>query len=73
MFIERSYAERETLSERDLDRLRASLVDQVQRYEHAIRGYSPEKLEQYGKPFLAGLLQKVADVDATIAARASGR
>jgi hypothetical protein len=72
MFVERSYAERESLSDRDLDRLRASLVDQVQRYEDAIRGYPPEKMEKYGKPFLAGLLQKVADVDATIAARESG-
>lgn len=72
MFIERSYADRERLSDRDLDRLHASLVDQVQRYEDAIRGYSPEKKEKYGKPFLADLLQKVADVDATIAARGGG-
>ena len=72
MFIERSYAERESLSDRDLDRLRTSLIYQVQRYEDAIRGYSPEKMEKYGKPFLAGLLQKVADVDATITARGSG-
>jgi len=48
------------------------LVDQVKRYEDAIRGYSPEKMEKHGKPFLAGLLEKVADVDATIAARGSG-
>lgn len=72
MFTERSYAERESLSDRDLDRLRTSLVDQVKRYEDAIRGYSPEKMEKHGKPFLAGLLEKVADVDATIAARGSG-
>ena len=72
MFIERAYAERESLSDRDLERLRASLVDQVQRYEDAIRGYSPEKMEKYGRPFLARLRQKVADVDATISARESG-
>lgn len=72
MFIERSYAERESLSDRDLERLRTSLVDQVQRYEDAIRGYSPDKMEKYGQPFLAGLRQKVADVDATIAARENG-
>jgi len=69
MFIERAYAKREGLSDRDLDRLRASLVDQVQRYEDAIRGYSPQKMEKQGQPFLAGLRQKIADVDATMAAR----
>lgn len=72
VFIERAYAERDRLSDRDLKRLRASLVDQVQRYEDAIRGYSPEKLKRFGEPFLASLQQKVADVDATIAARVSG-
>lgn len=72
MFIERAYAEREKLSDRDLERLRASLVDQVQRYEEAIGGYSPDKREKHGQPFLAGLRQKVADVDATMATRGNG-
>lgn len=72
MFIERAYAEREKLSDHDLERLRAGLVDQVRRYEDAIRGYSPAKMEQHGQPFLASLRQKVADVDATIAARENG-
>ncbi len=72
MHIERSHAERESLSDRDLERLRTSLVDQVQRYEDAIRGYSPDKMEKYGQPFLASLRQKVADVDAKIAARENG-
>jgi hypothetical protein len=72
MFIERAYGERDSLSDRDLERLRASLVDQVQRYEDAIRGYSPEKMEKHGRPFLAGLRQKVADVEATMSARGNG-
>jgi hypothetical protein len=72
MFIERAYAERESLSDRDLERLRASLVDQVQRYEDAIRGYSPDKMEKYGRPFLARIRQKVADVDVTMRARGHG-
>lgn len=72
MFIERAYTERDRLSDRDLGRLRASLVDQVQRYEVSIRGYSPDKMEKYGSPFLAHLRQKVADVDATITARETG-
>jgi hypothetical protein len=71
MHIERAYEERTSLSDRDLERLRASLVDQVQRYEDAVRGYSPTKMETYGRPFLAGLRQKVADVDAAIGARRS--
>jgi len=72
MFIERAYAERESLSDRDLERLRASLVDQVQRYEDAVRGYSPDKMEKHGRPFLARLHQKVADVDAIMGARGNG-
>ena len=76
MFIERAYAERESLSDHDLERLRASLIDQVQRYEVAIRGYSPDKMEKHGQPFLTKLHQKVTDVDAVISARgmaASGK
>ena len=72
MFIERSYVEREGLSDKDLERLRVSLVDQVQRYEDAIRGYSPEKMKEHGQSFLGNLRKKVADVDATIAARRNG-
>ena len=72
MHVERAYTERESLSDHDLERLRASLVDQVQRYEDAIRGYSPDKMEKHGQPFLAHLRQKVADVDATISVRGSG-
>jgi hypothetical protein len=71
MFIERAYAERESLSDRDLERLRASLADQIQHYEEAIRGYSADKMEKHGRPFLTRLRQKVADVEATIASRAS--
>lgn len=72
MFIERAYAERENLSDRDLDRLRASFVDEVQRYEYAIRNYPPDRMEEHGKPFLSRLRQKVADVNATILARTNG-
>jgi hypothetical protein len=43
MFIGRAFAKREILSDRHLERLRAGLFDQVQRYEDAMRGYSPGK------------------------------
>ena len=72
MFIGRAYAERDSLSDRDLERLRAGLVDQVQRYEYTIRNYPPDRVEKFGKLFLARLHQKVADVDATILTRANG-
>ena len=72
MFVERAYSERESLSDRDLERLRSSLVDQMQRYETASRNYPPDKMVKYGQPFLARLRQKVADVEATIAARGNG-
>lgn len=69
MFIERAYTERENLSDRDLERLRAALADQVRRYEYTIRNYPPDRLEKHGQPFLSGLLEKVAHVDALIASR----
>jgi hypothetical protein len=69
VFIERAYVERETLSDRDLERLRAGLFDQVHRYEDVIRNYPPDRMEKHGKPFLNGLLSKIADVDAVIASR----
>jgi hypothetical protein len=50
MFIERAYAERGTLSDDKLERLRASLVDQVQRYEYTIRNYPPDRMERHGLP-----------------------
>jgi hypothetical protein len=56
-----------------LERLRGGLIDQVQRYEDAIRGYSPEKMEKYGRPFLQGLFDKVEHVDALIAERTKVR
>ncbi len=71
--IERSYAERESLSDRDLERLRAALLDQVQDYEFGIRNYPPDRMEKYGRMFLDRLLTKLADVDALIASRANDR
>ena len=71
VFIERAYAERDSLSDHDLERLRAGLIDQVQRYEYTIRNYPPGRMDKHGKPFLARLHQKVTDVDATILARAT--
>ncbi len=69
MFIERAYAERGTLSNDELERLRAGLVDQVQRYKYTIRNYPPERMERHGLPFLNQLRDKITTVDALIAAR----
>ena len=73
MFIERAYVERESLSDNDLERLRAGLADQVQRYQYTIRNYPPDRMERHGLPFLTGLREKVAVVDALIATRANGK
>lgn len=70
MFIERAYAERESLSDNELERLRAGLADQVQRYEQTIRNYPPDRMERHGRPFLNRLREKVDAVDALIANRA---
>lgn len=69
MFIERAYTERESLSDRDLERLRAALADQVQEYDYAICNYPPDRMEKHGQPFLSRLLEKVAQVDALITRR----
>lgn len=73
VFIEQAYVERESLSDRDLERLRAALLDRVQRYEFAIRNYPPDRMKKHGRPFLNRLLNKLADVDALIASRANLR
>jgi preprotein translocase subunit SecA len=70
MHIERAYAERESLTDRDLERLRAALVDQVERYRDTIRNYSPDRMAEHGKPFLDRLQDKVTTVDQLISQRA---
>lgn len=69
MFILRAYAEREDLSDRDLERLRGALVDEVQRFRLAIRGYSTAKMAEHGIPFLAQLERRVNVVDGVIRRR----
>ncbi len=73
MFIERSYVERDKLSDHDLERLRAALADEVERYEYAIRNYPPDRMDQYGRPYLAKLREKVDVVDTLILSRANQR
>ena len=69
MHIERAFAERESLSDRDLERLRAALADQVQRYEHAIRHFPPDRMDTHGRPFLVRLRRKVDMIDSLLRAR----
>ena len=73
MFIERSYLERDKLSDHDLERLRAALADEVERYAYAIRNYPPDRMDQYGRPYLAKLREKVTVVDTLILSRANQR
>lgn len=65
-----AYERRATLNVDQLHRLRAQLVDEVERYRIAIRGYSLDKMAQHGTPYLAKLEARVAEIDAQIAARA---
>lgn len=73
MFIERAYEERESLSDRDLERLRSALVDQVDRYKFAIRNYPADRMEGYGAPFLSRLEEKLRVVDEVIVRRSNVR
>lgn len=65
-----AYERRTTLSIGQLERLRAQLVDEVEKYQVAIRGYSPEKLSGHGTPHLAKLQARVAEIDGLIAGKA---
>lgn len=71
MFLERAYSERASLSDRDLDRLLAGLRDEEERYRFAIRNYPPDRMERHGKPFLAKLEERVAEVQRLVEARSS--
>jgi hypothetical protein len=64
-----AYERRTTLDADQLQRLRAQLVDEVERYRVAIRGYSPDKMAQHGAPYLAQLEARVAEIDAQIVER----
>ncbi len=72
MFIGNAYARRDALSDAELVRLLASLKDETERYRYAIRNYPPERMERYGKPFLAMLEERVAEVQRLLRERASG-
>ncbi len=58
-----AYERRETLDDDDLERLRAALFDEVERYRICIRSYNPEKMRRLGEPYLAKLINRVEEVD----------
>jgi hypothetical protein len=60
--IETAYRRRESLSANELERLISALSDEVSRYRIAIQGYTSEKMERYGQPYLAGLEAKASEV-----------
>jgi hypothetical protein len=71
MFIENAYASRESLSDAELERLLAALKDETERYRYAIRNYPPERMERYGRPFLANLEERVEEVQRLLKERAN--
>jgi len=62
MYVHRAYELRETLSDNELERLEAGLKDEVEHYRFAIRNYPPDRMSNYGAPFLTGLEAKLAEV-----------
>ncbi|APZ97078.1 hypothetical protein BWQ93_00140 [Sphingopyxis sp. QXT-31] len=70
MFIEKAYAKRASLSDRDLGRLADALREQIDRYKIAIQNYPPERMESHGTPFLKHLQGRLDEVNALIARRA---
>lgn len=65
-----AYKRRETLNVDQLRRLKEQLVEEVGKYQIAIRGYSADRMAQHGEPYLAKLEAQVAEVNAQIAKRA---
>ncbi|HEU0309961.1 MAG TPA: hypothetical protein VFR36_01900 [Sphingomicrobium sp.] len=72
MFIENAYARRDSLSDAELERLLAALKDEAERYRYAICNYPPDRMERYGKPFLARLEERVGEVLRLLSERANG-
>lgn len=68
-----AYERRTSLSLGQLERLRAQLVDEVEKYQVAIRGYSPEKIAGHGAPYLARLQARVAEIDGLVAGKSQHR
>ena len=69
MHVLTAYERRETLSTNELERLKAALVDEVERYRDAIRGYSPEKMAKHGRPFLTKLESRVIEIERLLSSR----
>lgn len=58
-----AFARREQLNADQLDQLLFALRDDIDRYRLAIRGYSADKMERYGAPYLAMLEKQVEEVE----------
>jgi hypothetical protein len=63
MDVQNAYDRRATLTDDELERLLAALLDDLERYRHGIRNYPPKRLERYGTPFLAKLQGRVHEVE----------
>jgi hypothetical protein len=70
MHLMTAYAQRETLSTKALERLRAGLQDEATRYQESIKAYSAEKMAEFGRPYLAELQGRVSEVERVQASRA---
>ncbi|NEX92899.1 hypothetical protein [Caulobacter sp. 17J65-9] len=69
MYIENAYTSRDSLSDRDLQRLLSALRDETERYRFTIRNYPPDRMEKHGAPFLARLEARVQEVERLVRER----
>ncbi len=57
-----AYERRETLTQTQLENLEAALLDEIRRYQRTLDNYPLDRLEKYGKPYMAVLLGRLEDV-----------
>lgn len=65
----KAYLNRATLGRTDLERLLAAMLDDRARYIESISNYPEERMEKYGKPYLARVDARITDVRDELATR----
>lgn len=66
MDLRNAYEKREKLSQAQLEHLLQRLWDDVTHYRRCIENYPPDRMERFGKPHLAMLMDRVTQVEALL-------
>lgn len=66
MHILTAYERRETLAVSDIERLLEGLIREVEDYRLVIRNYPPDRMRDYGTPYLEKLETRVSVVKALL-------